>query len=80
MIKVSKIVIDLNGKEIELPYESAKELYQALKPVFGKRAKFNNPYPFSYPDTAPWYPTCGSGQVTNDIYKVKIGSHIDKTV
>lgn len=54
-MKIKKIVLDLNGKEISLTIEQAKGLRDKLNELFGKNTVYvPQPYPTIY-EKLPWW-------------------------
>jgi len=60
-VKVSKIVLEINGKSIELSLEEAKELSEILNGIFKEKVvekySYVPYYPYSYPpyDYNKWH-------------------------
>jgi hypothetical protein len=55
LAEVTKIVLDIDGKEIELTPEDAKALYFALKELVGEKEVITVPSPYPvYPYKNPW--------------------------
>lgn len=74
-VKISKLVLEISGKKIELTMKQAKELKDVLNDTFGESEMvFRDrwyPYPNypnygypNYPWNPPFYTTCGTG---NDV-------------
>ena len=59
-VKISKIIITIGGKEIELTYEQLIELKNKLNQLFSNQDIWSppvNPYPAPYtPPVTPWNP------------------------
>ena len=81
-IKVSKVVLDINNKEIELSLEEAKELFKILKEFFDSKEKeyvwVPHFTPYIYPPQDPYSSTytityCSSSEEIPENY-VKISS------
>lgn len=59
--KIKKIIIELNGKDVELTIEQAMELQMALNELFEKKVRIQKeyipqPYPVPQPYVAPFIP------------------------
>ena len=54
--KVSKIIIEIDGKEIALSFEGAKELHKILDDLLGEKETvvIPSPYPVPYPYKDPY--------------------------
>lgn len=72
---IKKIVIELNGKDIELTMAQARELYSALGEIFGERireVRIPEPYPvyrrpYIWPRPEPfWKMQCGTEATLSD--------------
>jgi len=59
MIKLKRIVLDINGHEFSLTLEDAKALKDALDEIFEKEVEKEfvpyYPYPYGHPYTSPYY-------------------------
>lgn len=70
---VKKLVVELNGKDIELTMAQARELFVALGELFQEKTRdvfIPQPYPVR-PYRWPWrepYWLCSSGAVTERLY------------
>lgn len=53
-VKVDKIVLDINGKKLELSLEDAQGLRDALDEVLGKVDVITVKEPYPYPVTVPY--------------------------
>ena len=57
MSEIKKIVLEINGKEIELSIDEAKELQEMLGDLFGEQKYINVPQPYPVAQPYPVYPT-----------------------
>lgn len=61
---VKKIIIELNGKDVELTMAQARELHSALSEIFGERVREVITPIYPRPYRWPWYQPswiCSSG-------------------
>lgn len=72
MVKVSGIIIEVGGEQIELSVEEARELFNELQQFFGSETIYvyrNTPNWFEYDGSTPWWkiqPWTGDGSHTGD--------------
>ena len=69
--KIEKLVLDLNGKEVALTIEQAKQLFSALDELFGKKetvVKHNHDYhlrqyPWTWSQVTPSWTSQGGTNI-----------------